>query len=299
MSHTGHPKSAVRAALLTLLFAAASAAVAQDSAQARPTGLPKQVEWKFDVGAGLGWFGFGNSLYTNVRPDPSGDLSENWVEAYFKAGLGGIYHLKKSEFVGKLSAVGEGTFSAPPPIVGGEATSFGLEDAYLGWHSGTTIGKTENLLELSAGRKPYTIGHGMVIWDGAAEGGSRGGFWSNARKAWEFAGVARFAPKNNTFDAFYLDRAEVPENKTNTKLWGVNYEFAPSDVMVLGATYAKISADPSIKPLRDGDERLRRAGLRSAAEVDCRSSPSSWSTRTRRTATCSSPQPGTRRSPTS
>jgi hypothetical protein len=254
MSDSSRLNSALRAALVAfLLFAAAGGAHSQDTTQARPTGLPKKVEWKFDLGAGLGWFGFDNSLYANVRPDPSGDLSENWVEAYFKAGLGGIYHLKTSEFVGKLSVVGEGTYSAPPPIVGGEATSFGLEDAYLGWNSGTSIGKTENLLQLSAGRKPYTIGHGMLIWDGAAEGGSYGGFWSNARKAWEFQGLARVAPKNNTIDFFYLKRAEVPENKTDTKLWGVNYEFTPSDVIVLGATYAKISADPSIKPLRDGE----------------------------------------------
>jgi len=29
------------------------------------------------------------------------------------------------------------------------------------------------------------------VWDGAGEGGSRGGFWTNARKAWQFAAIAR------------------------------------------------------------------------------------------------------------
>jgi hypothetical protein len=263
---------ALRVALLgVLLSAAAGRAPAQDSAHARPTGLPKSISWTFNLDAGAGWFGFDHSLYTNVRPDPSGDLSENWVEAYAKPALSGVWHLKKSEFVGKLSVVGEGTFSAPPPIVGGDATSFGLEDAYLGWNSGTELGIGENALQLSAGRKQYTIGHGMLIWDGAAEGGSYGGFWSNARKAWQFAGVARFAPKKNTLDFFYLDRAELPENQTNTKLWGFNYEFAPTDVTTLGATYARISADPSIDPFRDGENlynlRAFTAPLRSLPQL--------------------------------
>src|SRR4051794_23332427 len=43
----------------------------------RSTGLPKGFDWTFNFDAGAGYFGFGHSLYANVRPDPSGDLSAN------------------------------------------------------------------------------------------------------------------------------------------------------------------------------------------------------------------------------
>ncbi len=50
----------------------------------RSTGLPKKGTWTFNLDVGLGGFGFANSLYTNVRPDPSGDLSDNWAESFAK-----------------------------------------------------------------------------------------------------------------------------------------------------------------------------------------------------------------------
>jgi len=219
----------------------------------RPTGLPKAFDWTFNFDAGAGYFGFGNSLYANVRPDPSGNLSANWLESYVKPALSMTYHLNEGELYGKLSAVGERTFSAPPSeVVGQEAASFQVEDLYLGWRSGTSLGQSKDLLEVYGGRAPYKIGHGMLLWDGAGEGGSRGGFWTNARKAWELAGVVRLKPGPNTFEVFYLDRDEVPESNTRSTLWGANYELALGKATTLGATYLDVSADPLKRPSRDG-----------------------------------------------
>jgi hypothetical protein len=102
------------------------------------------------------------------------------------------------------------------------------------------------------GRTQYKIGHGFILWDGGGEGGSRGGFWSNARKAWQFAAVGRLKPKNHTLEVFYLDRDEVPESETGTRLWGGNYELAVGDTSTFGATYLKFHADREVKPDRDG-----------------------------------------------
>ena len=241
----------------TSLLAPARAARAQDSTaaataeEARPTGLPKKVSWTFNIDAGFGAFGFANSLYNpNKDPDPSGNLSDNWEESFVKPKLSGEFNLKHSTIYAAASVVGERTFSAPPPLVGTEAASFGPEDLYIGWRSGTTLGKKENILDLTVGRAVYRIGHGMMLWDGAAEGGSRGGFWSNARKAWAFAGIARFTPSIHTIEAFYLDRSEVPENETGVRLWGANYQIALGDATTLGATYLKFYSDSN--PNRDG-----------------------------------------------
>ena len=64
----------------TAFFAAWGVARAED-AKPRTTGLPSAVDWTFNLKVGLGAFGFNDSLYRNVRPDPSGDLSDNWFEA--------------------------------------------------------------------------------------------------------------------------------------------------------------------------------------------------------------------------
>ena len=237
--------------LILGLSASAVSAGAQQT-EPRPTGLPKKASWTFNIDAGIGAFGFANSLYTNSHPDPSGDLSDNWFESYVKPAVTGTLQTGRSHLTGKLSVVGERTFAAPPPLVGTEASSFQIEDAYVQWGSGTSIGRSEDLLQLTVGRAQYKIGHGYLLWDGGGEGGSRGGFWSNARKAWQFAGVARVHASHNTLEAFYLDRDEVPESETGTRLWGANYEFALNDANTFGISYLNFMADPNAFASRDG-----------------------------------------------
>ena len=213
--------------------------------------MPKKGAWTFNLDLGLGGFGFANSLYTNVRPDPSGNLSDNWAESFAKPAVSASFGVGQSELYGKFSAVGERTFAAPPSLVGEDASSFQVEDLYLGWRSGKSLGPPRTLLDFTVGRTQYKIGHGFLLWDGGGEGGSRGGFWSNARKAWQFAAVGRLKPKNHTLEAFYLDRDEVPESETGTRLWGGNYELAVGEASTFGATLPEV--------LR-GSEHQARAG---------------------------------------
>jgi hypothetical protein len=219
--------------------------VAATAEEKRSTGLPEGIDWTFNLDAGVGAFGFNNSLYTNARPDPSGDLSDDWLESFIKPAISGEYGRQDGGVIyGKLSAVGERTFGASPSLVGEDASSFQIEDAYLGWR--------KDALDLTVGRTQYRIGHGFLLYDGAGEGGSRGGFWSNARKAWEFAGVGRYKADDNTFEVFYVDRDELPEAETDSKLYGANYEYALGENSTLGLSYIKASADPVTRPLRDG-----------------------------------------------
>lgn len=221
----------------------------------RSTGLPSGLDWTFNFDASGGNFGFANSLYTNPKPEqPSGDLGDNWFEAAAKPALTGTFTSPKSwQLEGKLSAVGERTFGTPPGPVGESASSFKVEDLSLGWRSGHALGTLgENALEFTVGRAQYQLGHGMLLWDGAAEGGTRGGYWSNARKAFEFAAVGRFKPGHHTLEVFYLDKDDLPEADTGSRLWGANYEYAIGEDTTLGATYMKWYADPDESPERDG-----------------------------------------------
>jgi hypothetical protein len=257
------PSGAILSAFALAIVLTAASAFAQQpqptptpapapAEEARTTGLPGNDHWTFNLDAGLGGFGFANSLYTDVRPDPSGNLGDNWAEGFAKPAISATFGLGDGEVYGKVSAVGERTFAAPPSLVGEDASSFKVEDLSLGWRSGKSIGSSENLLDFTVGRTQYKIGHGLLLWDGAGEGGSRGGFWSNARKAWQFAAVARVKPKNHTFEAFYLDRDEVPENDSSTRLWGGNYELALGETSTFGVSYMKFYADKLIRPDRDG-----------------------------------------------
>ena len=243
--------NAVAVGILSIGSTATAKGQARDTTSTeRPTGLPKQFKWIFNFDAGAGAFGFGNSLYTDPHPDPSGNLGDDWVETFARAALSADQSFQRGTLYGKASVAGERTFGAPPSIVGEDASSFQVDDAYLGWRSGNAFGMGEDVLDLTVGRTPYRIGRGFLIWDGAGEGGSRGGYWSNARKAWEFAGLVRFKPRHNTLEAFYLDRDEVPEAKAGTRLWGLNYELALGEDNTIGATYLKTYSDSL--PNRDG-----------------------------------------------
>jgi len=228
----------------------------QDKPDDRPNGLPSAVKWTFNFDAGWGTFGFANSLFLNPKdPSVEENLSDQWFEGYAKPALSATYTLASSgQIYGKVSAVGERTYGSMPTVFGQDVSSFGPEDLYIGWRSGSSLPLGENLLDVSVGREQYQLGHGFLLYDGASEAGSRGGYWTNARKAFEFAAVGRFKPGPHTVEGFYLDKDELPESDSGSRLWGVNYELAigKDNETTLGATYMKWFANEAIKPERDG-----------------------------------------------
>jgi hypothetical protein len=231
---------------------------AQDPAtteQERSTGLPSRVKWTFNFDAGWGTFGFANSLYDNPKePGIDENLSDQWFEGYVKPALSGTHTFAStSELYGKVSVVGERTYGSVPAAFGADVSSFGPEDLSIGWRSGQSIESLgENALDFVIGRTQYRLGHGFLLFDGAAEGGSRGGYWTNARKAFAFAAIGRFKPGSHTIESFFLDKDELEEGETGSRLWGTNYEYGIGEATTLGATYMKWSADVDVEPGRDG-----------------------------------------------
>src|SRR5688572_21798001 len=152
---------------------ATPAAATAVEAEAAPTlpGLPAGLKWTFNFDASAGTFGFADSLYTDPKPEqPSGDLSDNWSEASVKPALGAEYTTGSSAQVyGKFSAVGTRTFGAAPTLVGEDASSFDIEDAYIGWRSGSSSAFGENAFDFTVGRTQYQLGNGMLLYDGGAD----------------------------------------------------------------------------------------------------------------------------------
>ena len=224
-----------------------------DQSGTRPTGLPPRIDWTFNLDAGWGSFGFANSLYDNPKDEVDENLSDQWFEGYAKPALSGRYAVASAgELYGKVSLVGERTYGAAPTPSGPDISSFGWDDASIGWRLGTSIGNSENLFDFTVGRSQYRLGNGFLVMDGAAEGGTRGGYWSNARKAFEVAAIARVKPGPHTGELFYLDRDELDESESGTRLWGANYELSLGDNTTVGATYMKFFAHADVRPERDG-----------------------------------------------
>ena len=240
--------------LLAFLVPGLAEAQDQDAPGPRSTGLPVGVDWAFNFDAAWGSFGFANSLYTDPKQEVPQDLGDHWFEGFIKPALSATYTLaSSSEVHGHLSAVGEQTYGSAPELVGNDYSSFKIENLSIGWRSGKSIERFgENALEFEVGRTQYNLGHGLLLWDGAAEGGSRGGYWSNARKAFAFAAIGRFKPGLHTVESFYLKKDDLPEHQTGTELWGANYEYRIGEHSTLGGTYMKFWAQPGVEPQRDG-----------------------------------------------
>jgi len=227
-----------------VLLALATAAQAEDEEKKTLPGFPEGTDVQLEFSAGWGFFGFGNSLYANSHDEVTQDLSDNWMEGYVKGGFAGTHKLTGGgELYAKVTGVGERTYNAPPPIVGGEASSFDVEDLHIGWRN--------DKFDVMVGRGQYKIGHGMLLWDGNSEGGSRGGFWTNARKAYEFAGVVKANLGPMKIEGFYLDRDELPENDSSSATYGANFEYSWNEDNVIGATYMSWTAN-GLRPERDG-----------------------------------------------
>src|SRR5262249_54009420 len=144
----------------------------------------------------------------------------------------------------KASAVGERTYGPTPSLVGQDASSFQVEDLAVGIKSGKALSSLgDDARELTIGRAPYKLGHALLVGDGAVEGSTRGGYWSNARKAFAFASIARLQTAPHTVEGFYLLRDELSQADSDTRLAGVNYEARLTETTTLGASYLRFWAN--------------------------------------------------------
>lgn len=59
-------------------------------------------------------------------------------------------------------------------------------------------------------------------------------------------------PGPHTAEVFYLDKDELAESDSGTRVWGANYERALGQSSTVGATYLRWFAHPDVRPERDG-----------------------------------------------
>jgi len=218
--------------LAALLVTVSTPLPAQDSVGA--------YDWHWGISASAGSFNFRNSLYVVRPPDSPGNHGEDWFEFVVKPWAEFKKHDGNSTWFGKASWAYVRTDKKAAEISGGHGDSAGLDDLYLGYRKGSI---ETGQFEIAAGRYPYQLAHAYLLADGNADGGSRGGFWSNARMAWAPGGRIQYRKSGHTVEAFYLDRDERPESEAETTIGGINYEWLSArDRWNLGASYFEIAA---------------------------------------------------------
>ena len=227
----------------------------------RPTGLPGKGPWTFNLDVGLGGFGFAE-LSLHQRSARSLRRPERQLGGELRqAGGLGRFGVGGSELYGKISAVGERTFAAPPLARRRVAPRRSRSKTSPWLALGHVPGSSENLLDLTVGRTQYTIGDGFSSGTGPAREVAAAATGATP----ESLGVRGGRPAkagNHTFEVFYLDRDELPESETGTRLWGANYELGRGRDIDLRRDYLKLYADR--RRARPGRaERLQRAGVHS------------------------------------
>ena len=228
------------------------------------TALAQELEedetWGYGFRTGSGYFSFRNSLFVEHEPDPPGDLSDDWFEVFAEAWL--AYQVKLGN--GLLYAHGSvayvRTADDAAAISGGTADSLDVDDLYVSY----LLGRPEQgEFEVSVGRIPYVLGKGMIIADGYADGGSRGGAWTNIRKAWAPGGRLRYARGGHLLEYVYLERDDRPESITDTVVNGINYEWlSESGKWNLGSSWLWLDANDSTPDLAGADVYNLRAYIK-------------------------------------
>ena len=262
-STRGRLRAVVAAGLGLAVLTGAAQARAQEPAptptptpapaeEERSTGLPKAGHWTFNLDAGLGGFGFANSLYTNAHPDPSGNLGDNWAESFIKPAISANFdvgeeralrqaerrrraHLRRPAVArrrGRLLVQDRGRV---PRLALGEVDGTPRTSSTSPWAGRSTRSATASCSGTGAAKAAAA----------AATGATPARPGSSPRSAASSRSTTPSRP--STWTATRSRRAR------RERASGVaNYEFALSETTTLGATYLKFYADKDEKPDRDG-----------------------------------------------
>jgi hypothetical protein len=180
------------------------------------------------------WFGEGEAN--------AGDHVDYWGEFGVMPGLEGVLSLgERGKLRGRVSAVWTttqfGLDAAGSNFDDRHPNELTLEDAYVGWSSGTLFPSLgEDAIDLSFGSQRYQVGTGFLFWDGGTDGGSeRGGYWIGMRKAFQLAGIARLKTGPFMGELVYLQPNDVKDSSTDVV--GANLEWTFSERASIGGGY--------------------------------------------------------------
>lgn len=172
------------------------------------------------------------------------DSDPEWLEGYLKPGLSFERRFDSGAIgYGKVSSILSGTLGIDAFDTGdtGRGT---WEEGYLGFKQDLA----DSSFDVSAGPRQLKLGTGMLIANGGVSGFERGALKLGPRKAWEFAGIAKFKRKHIGSTLFYLDANELQSNNTETTLSGIDVRFDTPNGNYWGTTIIYVPTSNSPYP---------------------------------------------------
>ena len=119
----------------------------------------------------------------------------------------------------------------------------------LGWKIDNVFSGLENdTFSISAGDQDYLIGTGMLIADGGADGGERGGWYIGMRKAFQESAIVRLKSDEMLLEGFRLEN-RPRDGGTEGNVWGINGEYTFFGTTKLGLTYMEPETKHSRGPV--------------------------------------------------
>jgi hypothetical protein len=174
------------------------------------------------------------------------------------AGITLLYRMGKNTYIyGNykelfVQTVGQGLFTKNNPY------SIGRENLYGGIVGSIPTAKgNEFTYNISAGMQPYRIGTGMLLCQIAGNGGVRGGLNIWPRFSGDFVGLVQARYDNLKGELFFVDPNEFGGFETNTRLAGINLEYALRPTISVGFTYLRALRSTFLVLLPDGTPETR------------------------------------------
>ena len=175
---------------------------------------------------------------------PTFDKSRNFTELWLHPKLNGRYKLGGgTEAYGTLSVgvtqnIGADAFDYEDEgAVRFGSAMLGLRGQAGGWR-----------YDVSAGRQPFTLGTGMLLTAGSANGYTWGGGASTQRKTWGRTALARLGTGEFTGTAFMVEPDEAAEARTDTRVQGVAIEWARPQMGKAGLSWMTVPRSTAIYP---------------------------------------------------
>ncbi len=118
-----------------------------------------------------------------------------------------------------------------------------LEQAHVGWRVEDVFAALDGAsFSIAAGRLDYGIGTGLLVDDGGADGGDRGGWYLGMRKAFWQSLVASLDSDTWLFEVFQL-RNQPRAGDTRGEARGANVEYRFGERAALGTSYFRVDTD--------------------------------------------------------
>lgn len=233
------PATAIRGVVLLYACVGAAAAIAgRDIYRSDARSITVELDANATgVANRHAWFGESRTFL--------GANTDNWAELGIEPRITGETPLGGGTLFGSASAVYAATLgndASGLTIGNGSDDHLDIEQGHVGWKIADVFpGLDEDTLSISAGRQDYLLGSGLLIADGASDGGDLGGWYTGMREAFAHTAIVSVRSRRLVLEAFSL-RNRPRRGGTEGEARGGNLEYTFVDRVTLGLSYIRVDA---------------------------------------------------------